>query len=103
MVPVVVAVIAGVIGALLWRLFKVALQVVVFVVFMIVCVGVLAWSQPELFGRGKRVVEDQFGSTFPDVNDAKVRLGNHIDGVARDAVESQKKSFFPSLPTEPTP
>ena len=107
MVPVVVAVVASVIGALLWRIFKMALQIVAFIVFLIVCVGMLAYWQPELFGMGKRAVEEQLGSSLPDVDsvkaDAQGRVKKHVDDTAKDVVETHKKSFFPTVPTEPPP
>ncbi len=54
-VVLVVAVVGGtLVGALLWRLFKVALKLVFFVVFVVVATVVLAWNQPVLLQRISR-------------------------------------------------
>jgi len=103
MVPVVVAIVASVIGALLWRLFKMALQVVAFIVFLIVCGGLLAWWQPAVFGFGKRVVEEQLGP-LPTTDDARKHVKDRVDSEAKGFVDENKKSFFPQTPpAEPTP
>lgn len=102
-VPVVVAIVASVIGALLWRLFKMALQIVAFIVFLIVCVGLLAWWHPAVFGFGKQVVEEQLGP-LPTTEDARKQVKDRVDSEAQRVVDEQKKTFFPTTtPAEPTP
>lgn len=98
LVPVVVAVVASVIGALLWRLFKLALQVVAFIVFLLICVGMLAWWQPELFGLGKQVVEERLG---PVVEDAKARAAEEVKKELKK--ELDKELAKPSHPSPHVP
>ncbi len=107
MVPVVVAVVASVIGALLWRLFKMALQVVAFIVFLIICAGLFAWWQPEVFGLGRRVVEGQLGP-LPTADDARKHVRDRVESEARasvdETIDQKKKSLLsPTVPAEPTP
>ena len=51
LVPVVVVVSATLVGALLWRLFKVAVKVVFAVVFVVIIACVVAWNRPDLARR----------------------------------------------------
>ena len=85
--PFLAAVVAGVIGFILWRLFQLALKVVAFIAFCIVMVGVFAWWQPELFGLGKQVVEQQ---VLPGVDqatrDIQQRAREAAKAAAKDAV-----------------
>lgn len=82
--PFIAAVVAGVIGYLLWRIFQVALKIVAFIVFVIVMVGVFAWWQPELFGFGKQVIEDQMGP-LPTVDEAAKALEEKAKAAAKEA------------------
>ncbi len=99
LVPVVVAVVASVIGALLWRLFKLALKVVAFIVFLIICVGMVAWWQPALFGMGKQVVEERI---VPVVEDAKSRATEHVQNEIKKELrkELDAQTQNPHMPAD---
>ena len=80
--PFLAAVVAGVIGFILWRLFQLALKVVAFIAFCIVMVGVFAWWQPELFGLGKQVLPGVDQAT----RDIQQRAREAAKAAAKDAV-----------------
>jgi hypothetical protein len=100
--PVISAIAAGVIGLLLWRLFKLALKVVAFVVFLILLGGVTAWWQPGLVGLGKEVVERQMGAPLPTVDQAKNQLQDRLEESAKKkAREIIREQVVPKPAVEP--
>jgi hypothetical protein len=103
--PFIAAVVAGVIGFMLWRLFQLALKVVAFVVFLIVMVGVFAWWQPGLFGLGKEVVQEQ---VLPGVDQATRELQQRAKEAAKEAVKDAVRDAVGPAPSNasaatPTP
>lgn len=100
--PVISAIIAGVIGLLLWRLFKLALKVVVFVVFLILLGGAIAWWQPGLVGLGKGVVERQMGARLPTVDQASRHVQDRLEESAKKkAREIIREQVMPKPNVEP--
>ena len=101
-IPVISAIAAGVIGLLLWRLFKLALKVVAFVVFLILLGGVTAWWQPGLVGLGKEVEERQMGAPLPTVDQASHQLQDRLEESAKEkAREIIRKQVVPKPIVEP--
>jgi hypothetical protein len=100
--PFIAAVVAGVIGFILWRIFQLALKVVAFVVFLIVLVGMFAWWQPELFGLGKQVVQEK---VLPGVDEATRDLQQKAKEAAKEAVKDAVRDAVGPAPgaTPPTP
>jgi len=98
--PFAAAVVAGVIGAILWRLFKLALKVVMFIVFCIVMLGVFAWWQPELFGIGKAAVEQGLGTT---VDEAAKDLEKNAKDKAKDTAKDLAKETLNDALKTPGP
>jgi hypothetical protein len=99
-IPFVSAVVAGVIGFILWRLFKLALKVVAFITFLIVILGVFAWWQPELFGFGKQVVEEQ---VLPGVDEATRELQQKAKDAAKEAVKDAVRDAVGPAPAPVPP
>lgn len=88
-IPVVAVLVAAIVGVILWRLFKLAMKVVAFVVFLTILTGVVLWWQPGLIGIGRSVVEDQVGP-LPSVEEAM--KGAVDDAVDRASDEVKKRA-----------
>jgi len=102
-IPVVTAIIAGVIGLLLWRLFKLAMKVVAFIVFLIVLGGVVAWWQPGLVGLGKDVVEGQLGGPLPTADEASQKLKDELATAATKKAREVLREQLDQQPSPPPP
>lgn len=99
-IPFLSAVVAGVIGYLLWRVFKLAMKVVALVAFVIVMAGVFAWWQPELFGLGKDIVQD---TVLPGIDNATRDLQEKARDAATEAVkDAVRDAVGPAPAPKPT-
>ena len=108
-IPVVAVLAAAIVGVVLWRLFKLAMKLVVFVVFLIVVAGAVVWWQPGLVGIGRSVVEDHLGEPLPNVDDisqrARDEVGRRAKDEAADIVDDAIRAKMPSAdrPNAATP
>jgi hypothetical protein len=102
-IPVVTTIVAGVIGILLWRLFKLAMKVVAFIVFLIVLGGVIAWWQPGLVGLGKDVVESQLGAPLPTREQASQKIKDELAAAAKETARDMIRDQVGQPPSPPSP
>lgn len=94
------SVVAGAIGYVLWRVFQLALKLVVGVVVVMIAVGVLASWRPEVFGLTKRLGERLVDEQGPAA-DALRGAGRALEGLASPPSSSSSPSSSPSAPRSP--
>jgi hypothetical protein len=80
LVPVLVVVSATLVGALMWRLFKVAMKVVFVVVFLVIVVAIAAWNRPDLV---RRAIAAAGGAVSAGSSDTAEGNENGRDGKPR--------------------